>query len=902
MADIDKLIFQVSDALSTRTGSPTEDELQKLINGYASVLALAEPPAFTDEEKELALRRLQTLFDTKMSLGTWFFDETAWSPWWLGDGGRKVQTDAYYWDRYQKSLLSKFPPLVVGSLDTITDKILDHLADPQKEGNWERKGLVVGHVQSGKTANYIGLISKAADAGYKVIIVLGGMLNSLRNQTQARIDSDFFGYCTKSKKEIGVARFGTQRRPFSLTTSVADFAKATADKVQIDLNALKEPVVFVLKKNVTTLNNLKKWLESGNKRGLSEFPLLLIDDEADHASINTNKEDQDPTKINLGIRSLLQLFPRNSYVGYTATPFANIFIDPANEDEMQNGKLYKDLFPRDFILSLDPPSNYVGAETLFKEEGDSANLREIDDNEDLIPLHPPHNKDWKIASLPNSLKRSIDCFIIAKTIRELRGQMGKHHSMMVNVSRFTDVQESLKCKAFEFLKARQQAIRSYAGLSETEALKESSALRELKVVWAAEYVSAGFTWNEVQRRLNAAASPISVVSINNKSTDRLDYDDYPDGRSLIAIGGLGLSRGLTLEGLSVSYFLRNSIMYDTLLQMGRWFGYREGYQDLCRIFMTKQATSWYTHISGAVEELREEFREMERLGLTPMDFGLKVRSHPTALIVTAKNKMRSATEFVRQIALDGRFAETSRLINDEQKVADNKKVLEDAVTAAATVKQLEQTKLGWLWTGVPIGILENVVENFHNAPDCLLTTKAPLKEHLAYLKGKGVTTCDVLLRSVDNREADFDCAGRMIAPVERLLEDSDLSGRRITFNKRNISSPDDESAGLPEEAIKAIKEANKGKPCRKGYRKYRAEHKMPPLLILVFAKVSASEKKQGKKRKAVGEIKVVPAYGISFPGDANGLPEKRVAYTVNAVFYQKNTDFDDSDEAEDDAE
>jgi hypothetical protein len=123
-------------------------------------------------------------------------------------------------------------------------------------------------------------------------------------------------------------------------------------------------------------------------------------------------------------------------------------------------------------------------------------------------------------------------------------------------------------------------------------------------------------------------------------------------------------------------------MYDTLLQMGRWFGYREGYQDLCRIFMTEQAISWYAHISGAVEELREEFREMERLGLTPMDFGLKVRSHPTALIVTAKNKMRAAEESVREIALAGRFAETSRLINNAQTFADNKKVFEAAVVAA----------------------------------------------------------------------------------------------------------------------------------------------------------------------------------------------------------------------------
>jgi hypothetical protein len=911
MADIEKLIFQVSDALSKRTETPSKEELCNIIAGYAGVLGMVEPPPFTEDEKETALLKLQVSFDTRMSLGTWFFDQEGWTPWWLGDAGRKVQTKAYYWERYQKSLLTKSPPLVVGSIDTITDKILDHLEDPQKGGRWERKGLVVGHVQSGKTANYIGLISKAADAGYKVIIVLGGTINSLRNQTQARIDSDFFGYCTKNKREIGVARFGIEHRPFSLTTSVVDFAKATADKVQIDLNALREPVVFVLKKNVTTLKNVKTWLESGNKRGLSAFPLLLIDDEADHASINTNKENQDPTRINLGIRELLRLFPRNSYVGYTATPFANIFIDPDNEDQMQNGDTYKDLFPRDFILSLDPPSNYVGAEMIFGETSDSRNLRIIDDNEDFIPLR--HEKDWISPALPPSLRKAMDCFILAKTIRELRGQTGKHHSMMVNVSRFTNVQEQLKVKVAEFFKIQQQAIKNYAGLTEAEALNASSVLRELKIVWELEYADAGFKWIEVQHRLNAAASPIAVVSINNKSTDRLDYADYPDGRSLIAIGGLGLSRGLTLEGLSVSYFLRNSIMYDTLLQMGRWFGYREGYQDLCRIFMTWEAMSWYSHISESVEELRGEFREMERLGLTPMDFGLKVRSHPTALIVTAKNKMRSATEFVREIALDGRFAETSRLINNDQTFADNKKAFEDIVAKASKAKPPEQTKLGWLWKGVPIEILEEVVENFKNAPDCLLTTKAPLHEHIRWLKtGKGIAICDILLRGADLSNAEkLTVCGLEIKPITRSLENRTLNtqeSRRLTFIKRHIISRGDEAAGLSGTEIEQINRTypNRNIPDTE-YRKFKSKNGYPPLLILVFAEVSASEQVEAdgkRKRKKIGESKIVPAYGISFPGDPSGLkrPEKTVSYIVNSTWLKENSEFPDNDEMEEDEE
>ena len=897
MADIEKLVNEVSSFLFDSKQIPTLEKLAAIANAHAQTLNLASGEEYTHKEIQRAITVIQTRHDTRMGLGV-LFESEAYRPWLAA---KQSDIDFYYWTRYHKWQKEKFSPDVVNKLDIITDKILDHLEDPQKDGVWERKGLVVGHVQSGKTANYIGLISKAADAGYKVIIVLGGLLNSLRNQTQARIDSDFFGFCTKSKKEIGVAKFGSSRRPLSLTSSTEDFKKTTADQVQIDLNALKEPVVFVLKKNVSTLKNVKNWLKSGNKRGLSEFPLLLIDDEADHASINTNDQDKDPTKINLGIRELLHLFPRNSYVGYTATPFANIFIDPENEDEMQGGELYKDLFPRDFILSLDPPSNYVGPETIFCADSARESLHIINDNEDIIPLR--HKKDHILHGLPLSLQRAIDCFLLAKTIRELRGHQRKHHSMMVNVSRFTAVQELLKSEIFSFLKTRQHAIRSYAGLTEVEALRESSILRQLKKIWESEYKNAWkdksseavFHWIEIQHQLNASVASICVVSINNHSTDRLDYNEYPDGRSLIAVGGLGLSRGLTLEGLNASYFLRNSIMYDTLLQMGRWFGYREGYQDLCRIFMTDKAISWYSHISDAVEELRDEFREMERLGLTPLEFGLKVRSHPAALIVTAKNKMRSAKEFVCKIALAGRFAETSRLINDERVFSDNRKVFDDAVKTADAVKLPQDTNLGWLWKEVPIEIMENVVENFKNAPDCLLTTKAPLHEYILWLKTeKNIATCDLLLRSLPQKgEGDKEqCGGRNIFAAKRSLENGTLYDNRLVFMRRHITSEGDQRAGLSESEVSEIKKRG-GKDIDKECRKYKEEKCIPPLLILLFA-TFVDENDETRHL-------TVPAYGISFPGSTSGRkrPEKTVSYTVNTTWLQQNSDWTDGDESED---
>jgi len=900
MADVDKLVTQVSSMFLERPEIPDQERLRKIVKAIADALEMSGESAFTNAELDAAVAAIQIRHTTSMGLGS-LFEAEDYKPW-LDD--KRAAIDFYYWGRYHRHLKDHFPVQVVSGLGTITDKILDHLEDPQKEGAWERKGLVVGYVQSGKTANYIGLIAKSADAGYKVIVVLGGLLNSLRNQTQARVDTDLAGWCTRLKKPVGVAKYDHTRRPITFTTSIEDFKKATASRVALGLEALNEPVLLVLKKNVTTLKNLREWLSNNNKHNLKDFPLLLIDDEADHASINTRNADQDPTAINKGIRELLKMFPRSAYVGYTATPFANIFIDPDTENEMTSGELYKDLFPRDFIFSLDPPSNYVGAAQVFVDEAQSRRfLRPIDDNEDFLPVK--HKKDQE-PLLPPSLKNAIDCFLLAKTIRELRGHTGRHHSMMINVSRFTDVQEKLKALVTVFVSERQDAVKNYAGLPTVSALR-NTALKDLHQVWEREYSDAGFSWEEVQGKLNKAVAPVKVISVNVRSTERLDYDEFPDGRSLITIGGLGLSRGLTLEGLSVSYFLRNSQMYDTLLQMGRWFGYRDGYADLCRVFMPDYAASWYSHISESVEELRCEFREMERLDLSPTDFGLKVRRHPAALMVTARNKRGSAQTWVKEIDLEGRFAETSRLINNDAVFKDNASTLERAVAEAEKHDKSKKTGLGWFWKDVPITVLAGVVENFKNAPDCLLTTKAPLTEYIDWLKTKkGVTTCDVLLRSLKEGTPSVLCVGLDVNPVNRLLENMSLDGKTLTFIKRHITSRGDEAAGIPAADVARINKGYVGKNVPDTeYRRYKSIHGYPPLLILVFASISASEKAgQGKKRTALGESRIVPAYGISFPGDPGGRrqAEKTVSYEVNATWQRQFNEWAVYETAEDETE
>ena len=492
---------------------------------------------------------------------------------------------------------------VLATLDGDTDRTLGFLENPDEEGQWDRRGMVMGHVQSGKTANYTGLVCKAADAGYKVIVIIAGIHNSLRNQTQRRIDEGFIGLDSTGRMRgaipaqnlVGVGLFDSRRQPNSFTTSLRDFNKATANSVNVPLQNLAEPVVFVIKKNLNTLQNLTEWLTAKNaQRGTStvRYPMLLIDDEADNASINIRRDQNEISRINGQIRKLLALFDRSCYIGYTATPFANIFIDPDSVDDM----LGHDLFPRDFIVSLNPPDNYFGATRVFVEDAERV-VQMVDDHADLLPLK--HRIDHRVTDLPRTLKTAVRAFIVARAIRLARGQGGEHNSMLVNVSRFMNVQTQIRNEIHLLIAEIRRSVRVNAAMPPAQALRDPE-IAALRQVFRDHYEDTGRpSWEDIQELLHESASPIPVVEVNSRSSGSLDYLDHDRaGLNVIAVGGLSLSRGLTLEGLMVSYFLRNSMMYDTLLQMGRWFGYRNGYEDLWRVWMPEEAQGWYCSYHG----------------------------------------------------------------------------------------------------------------------------------------------------------------------------------------------------------------------------------------------------------------------------------------------------------------
>lgn len=895
MSKIEKLIDTV--ALNLEGVEPKSDiELICLVKAFSHAVAIREQEQFTEEELDEAVRTLKGSFVHNMKAGSLFVKKDN-KPWLHLHQGQEW----YYWKRYKKYLITKkrFPPKVVNRLEQTTYTILDKLEDPGKEGPWAYKGLVVGHVQSGKTANYTGLVSRAADVGYKVIIVLAGVLNSLRNQTQERLDSDFMGYCTKIQDYIGASEFhhgpNLPRKPHCLTSSIEDFNTNDANKNSFNLQSSKEPVVFVLKKNKSTLTSVYKWLKSNNRHDLKNHSMLMIDDEADHASINTSKDNNEPTAINLAIRDILGLFNRSALVGYTATPFANIFIDPESTTEMQNGAEYKDLFPEDFILSLEPPSNYFGANRIFTEGHDLDCIREISDNEDLLPLK--HKIYDPVEALPQSLHEAIECYIVAKTVRALRGQGNRHHTMMINASRFTRIQNLLSALVEERIQTIRDAVVNYSALPEDIAL-QNHEINRLQTAWKREFSHLEFSWGTIQKQLKNTIIPITVLSVNSSNKkNRLDYDKYPEGRSVIAIGGLGLSRGLTLEGLLVSYFLRNSIMYDTLMQMGRWFGYRDGYSDLCRLYMTPEAEAWYNHIADATEELRDDFRKMEELDLTPLQFGLRVRSHPASLIVTARNKMRNGKKVPHAISLDGRLIETTVLPTDRDSLGKNVKATDRLIRAIQddTSTKHERTKLGHLWKDVSLDYIKEYLRTFTSHPESIYTFYSDaLISHLDLLDSvysTGAVLVKTLVPRDDDPELEFgtNLTGRKQERkkgVDGKKGTVAITDHSISFKvKSRIGESEDESAGIDPAELEAIrKTSGKGTINPK---KFRAAKSKKPLLIIHPLKIALE-----------GEPPVV-AYGISFPGTTHSRNVKRlVEYVVNVPYFTNHYGESCEDEGE----
>jgi len=655
---------------------------------------------------------------------------------WLAN--KKGSLDWPLWDRYKLYMRSKDPGFPINNLDDLSDKILDKCVDPAEPGAWDRRGMVVGHVQSGKTSNYVGLINKAVDAGYKLIIVIAGIHNSLRAQTQKRIDEGFIGRKSsdfiESRKnvKIGVGVYHVDNEIYSYTSSAedGDFNNAIAQRLSVPIGG-KSPTILVIKKNKSILENLLLWLytfasedEQGNTQVMN-VPLLVIDDEADNASVNSGKSIDEIRTINKLIRSLLTLFQKSTIIGYTATPYANIFIPDEWNSELETDvkgttfRIGEDLFPRDFIVNIPAPSNYIGASKIFgfenPETGETREglniVRVVEDQELYFPYKLTRaNKNNLPEDVPESLYKALKSFILTCAIRRLRGQENKHNSMLIHVSLYVTWIDRISYLINEILRDYKNQIKSNQGglIDELRSLYNSDfAPTTVSVKNNLEYNDPFIfehSWPEINKELLKAVSKIEVRAVHGvKSTsgleftniEEINYDRYKDtGLSVIAIGGNRLSRGITLEGLSISYYLRTSRMYDSLMQMGRWFGYRPGYVDLCRLYTTDVLIRWYRHVIVATEEMRADFDEMAARQKKPKDYQLKIRTHSGLLSITSASKMR-CHEIIR-VGFSGDVKQTYEFRKDESAILKNLEAVNSLIKKLPEPKVHANNKYYWI--------------------------------------------------------------------------------------------------------------------------------------------------------------------------------------------------------------
>jgi hypothetical protein len=875
-------------AFDDEDGLPSRD-------GIAAKAALLAPLLGYSGDLQNIITEAETAIPSRMSAGVSLIDvDAAHDEDWI----HKREIDTTYADAYGSYLRSQgWKPTVVNTLlNADGSKILGLLQDPISEGEWKRRGLVIGHVQSGKTANYMGVIAKAADAGYKFIIVIAGIHNNLRKQTQQRVDEGFVGRSSdpENRVNIGVGLDKSYPNPVTLTNINSDFNKQTANVSGAQLNDFKNPVILVIKKNVKTLEALHIWLRELNANGrdrIADVPMLVIDDEADNASINTNKPDINPTATNAWIRKILRLFTKNCYVGYTATPFANIFIDPDAFDK----DAYEELFPSDFIHSLDAPTTYFGPDKVFlNDESSAAILRQISDCEEYLPLS--HKNGSPVAELPPSLYHALDQFIVARAIRNLRGQERKHCSMLINVSRFVSVQKEVRSFIGLRLDRMREAVKANYMMPEAASAKNEHMAR-LRAAFDAEFAAnefggRHFTWNEVKAALWGVFENLRTYVVNSKSDEVLDFGKYErDGIGLtaIAIGGLSLSRGLTIEGLTVSYMYRNTKMYDTLMQMGRWFGYRPGYEDVCRVWLPNDSINWYRHIALASEELRQQITRMRQADMSPRDFGLYVKSHPDSLMVTAANKMRSGEKVILNQNLTGTLQESWLLPLDPNLNRTNEELIEeywrDGFGGAVA-----QTEKGWFIPDVDVGKIDEFLLRF-KAHKSARKRKADAVEYLLKIAPR-FPKGDVLLIS----KGPGDPAAYRLGAQDRTAA-KDATDEKWLVSGYRVASRGDEKLGLTPDQIsdaeKLASEDNNSKKKKPSDVHYRMVRKKPLLMIHVL-EPTENPKFAGYR---------VPAWGLSFPDGLYGA-EYEIEVIANKVWmeemYGSMDDDPDADEDYDD--
>jgi len=716
----------------------------------------------------------------------------------------------------------------IDSLDRTSTRIVSLLPPPGAE-QFAARGLVVGYVQSGKTTNFTAVIAKAADAGYKGFIVLAGMHNVLRNQTQKRLEADLESLNTQlwtklTSRDVPPSNGRAGRS--------GDFSSAFPAGVDAFLTNLgQQRVLAVTKKNASRLRALRKWLTGGSPLVLQSCPFLVIDDEADQASLNTAADDERRTAINREILELLSVLPKSVYIGYTATPFANFFVDPSDLQQ---------LYPRDFIVSLDRPAGYFGAERLFGRERldtdeESPEIEGLDMIRlippDEVPLLRPASRIAAASFVPEitpTLKTALAYFWMSTAARRVRAGTGGralHSTMLVHTTERVVVHARM-CKRLE--KERDEVLACLKA-------DDQELLEIWKALWVAEtgrvpaedLGETPVSFEDLLPELKGVLEETAFVEENGQSLNRLSYE--MPGQVVVVVGGNVLSRGLTLEGLTVSVFVRTTNTYDTLLQMGRWFGYRHGYSDLPRIWMTADLAENFRTLALVEHEIRNDIAKYEIEGVTPLTFAPRVRTHPS-MAITSAMKMRHAEPCL--VSFENSEPQTTAFSHrDARWLADNqeaaKALVADLVSAGVSRRQRDGNII---FLGAPAEMVTRFLSTYKAHERSLEFRPGEMAKYIQECNADGeLLSWNVVFVGKRSGGPEFDFGHGVKtkllnrARLRHLSNDSSASLGALLSAKERVADLD-----LPSEALVGLSD-------RKDYQKLRENHAPGTGLLLIYA-------------------------------------------------------------------
>jgi len=823
-----------------------------------------------DSEDNLILRPATTI--SKVPSGGAWLHEIDRSTW-------------YYWPELRNFLLTVkgWPQSVVLGLDEQTDRILEQMCPPTID-SFDTRGLVLGYVQSGKTANYTALIAKAADVGYRLVIVLTGMDKGLRRQTQIRLKREIVGYQDNRPNAVRLPPIGKHWHEFTSESLEGDFQPGYANQAALQGS---QPVLLVVKKNGPVLRKLLSWLDGAPGEVKKTLPLLMIDDEADQASVDTRGTYQtegqplpadfdEPSVINGLIRSLLLKFDRRAYVAYTATPYANILIPHDTHDP----NVKNDLYPKDFIVDLPKPPGYFGSEELFGRF--DPGVQDYSDGLDVIREIPAADLAvLDLGQMPDTLRAALETFALAGAARAERGAGGEAATMLIHVShlRMEHLQVSNLVRQ-QFFELRDEW--RYHRKHGIRARLEKRWNEEFRPLTAARYLDRDRPFSVLEDHISAFLQKVEVKVINSDTGELLDYEREP-GLKAIAVGGNRLSRGLTLEGLLVSYFARQSETYDTLMQMGRWFGYRQGYDDLTRIWTTIDLETWFADLAFVEWQLREDLKVYEDQGLTPAQVGARIWQHST-MQVTSRLKRRFASPTTISQSFSGSVQQTFKFPldrpNDLAALADHDRL--------ETLKFLGKLGMpawrdeGPKWVGVPCAGVQEYLDAYQDDEQATGLSLPLIREYIRREVNAGRLqhwTVAVVGRkgpSTVLRDVDWNLWPTPVHQIER-------SRLAKTNSLGVITSPGDETIDLEASEIQKMEELISTYAGKKPLGVNPAARRVRPeerglLLIYPISRFSGVNRDPLSQRKPLFEdtgstdARDLIAIAISFPQSSKAQP------------------------------